>query len=102
MRFFLISDNTATLTGMRLAGIGGRLAHTQKEVAAALCEAEEDEGIGVVLMTEKLATDFAALVEPFKGSHPRPLLIEIPDRHGSGRAKNSITRYVREAIGVRY
>ncbi|MDR1410389.1 MAG: V-type ATP synthase subunit F [Oscillospiraceae bacterium] len=102
MNFFLISDNTDTLTGMRLAGIPGSLAHTREEVAAALKEAVADESVGVVLMTEKLAVEFSDISEPLKGRRGRPLLIEIPDRHGSGRAKDSITRYVREAIGVRY
>ncbi|MDR0883763.1 MAG: V-type ATP synthase subunit F [Oscillospiraceae bacterium] len=101
MTFYLISDNTDTLTGMRLAGIPGVLAHAREEVAAALETATGDEHVGVVLMTEKLAVAFADMVEPLKGRRGRPLLIEIPDRHGTGRAKDSITRYVREAIGVR-
>mgnify|MGYP000318379414 CR=1 FL=1 len=31
----------------------------------------------------------------------RPLVVEIPDRHSAGRAPDSITRYIREAIGVK-
>ena len=31
----------------------------------------------------------------------RPLVVEIPDRHSTGRASDSITRYIREAIGVK-
>ena len=27
--------------------------------------------------------------------------VEIPDRHGNGRTKDSITKYVRDAIGVK-
>jgi V/A-type H+-transporting ATPase subunit F len=30
-----------------------------------------------------------------------PLLIEIPDRHGTGRKKDFITSYVNEAIGLK-
>ena len=36
-----------------------------------------------------------------KLNRSRPLIVEIPDRHGNGRAKDSITRYVREAIGIK-
>ena len=36
-----------------------------------------------------------------KLNQKRPLIVEIPDRHGNGRTKDSITRYVREAIGVK-
>ena len=32
MRMYLISDNTDTLTGMRLAGIEGVVAHSHEEV----------------------------------------------------------------------
>ncbi len=30
-----------------------------------------------------------------------PLLIEIPDRHGTGRKKDFITSYVNEPIGLK-
>ena len=30
-----------------------------------------------------------------------PLLVEIPDRHGTGRKKDFITSYVNEAIGLK-
>ena len=31
----------------------------------------------------------------------RPLVVEIPDRHGTTRPPDSITKYVREAIGIK-
>ena len=36
-----------------------------------------------------------------KLSAHRPLVVEIPDRHSAGRSGDSITRYIREAIGVK-
>ena len=36
-----------------------------------------------------------------KLSAHRPLVLEIPDRHSVGRASDSITRYIQEAIGVK-
>ena len=79
MRFYLISDNNDTRLGMRLAGI---------------------EGV-VILMTEQLVKLCGPLVDDLKLHRARPLIVEIPDRHGGGRAKDSITRYVREAIGIK-
>jgi V/A-type H+-transporting ATPase subunit F len=29
-----------------------------------------------------------------------PLIIEIPDRHGSRRGDDAITRYIKESIGI--
>lgn len=101
MRFYLVSDNTDTLVGMRLAGIEGTVVHEAKEVHDALTSAMDDPDIGIVLITEKLVKTCPDLVYDLKLNRKRPLIVEIPDRHGSGRANDSITRYVREAIGVK-
>lgn len=101
MRYYLISDNVDTMVGMRLAGIDGVLVHEEKEVQAALAEAMELPDVAVILMTERLVTLCPDLVYDLKLNRKRPLIVEIPDRHGNGRAKDSITRYVREAIGVK-
>ena len=101
MRFYVISDNVDTQVGMRLAGIEGVVVHEEDEVRKALSDAMEQEDIAVVLMTEHLVRLCPALVDDLKLNRSRPLIVEIPDRHGNGRAKDSITRYVQDAIGVR-
>lgn len=101
MRFSLISDNHDTLTGLRLAGIEGTVVHTAEEVERALKAAIEDEEVAVVLMTETLISLCPELVYDVKLKNKRPLVVEIPDRHADGRSKNSILRYVHEAIGVK-
>lgn len=101
MRFYLISDNTDTVVGMRLAGIEGILVHRQDEVQQALSEAMEMEDVAVILMTERLVALCPDLIYDLKLNRQRPLIVEIPDRHGNGRAKDSITGYVRDAIGVK-
>lgn len=101
MRFYLISDNNDTRVGMRLAGIEGIVVHEKEEVREAILKAMEDREIGIVLITEKLVGLCPDLVYDLKLNRTRPLIVEIPDRHGSGRGKDSITRYVREAIGVK-
>ena len=101
MRFYLISDNVDTQVGMRLAGIEGVVVHEADEVRRELTKAMEMEDVAVVLITERLLTLCPELVYDFKLIRKRPLIVEIPDRHGNGRTKDSITRYVREAIGVK-
>jgi V/A-type H+-transporting ATPase subunit F len=101
MRFYLISDNTDTLVGMRLAGIPGILVHEAAEVRKALNDAVEMQDVAVILITERLLALCPELVYDLKLNRKRPLIVEIPDRHGNGRTKDSITRYVREAIGVK-
>ena len=61
----------------------------------------EQEDIAVVLMTEHLVRLCPELVDDLKLNRSRPLIVEIPDRHSTGRSSDSITRYIREAIGVK-
>ncbi len=101
MRFYVISDNVDTQVGMRLAGIEGVVVHEREEVEHALRSAMAMEDVAVVLITETLLQLCPDLVYDLKLNQKRPLIVEIPDRHGNGRTKDSITRYVREAIGVK-
>ncbi|MVB11868.1 V-type ATP synthase subunit F [Caprobacter fermentans] len=101
MRFYVISDNVDTQVGMRLAGIEGVVVHEANEVRQALQTAMDQEDIAVVLITETLLSLCSEMIYNLKLNRKRPLIVEIPDRHGNGRTKDSITRYVREAIGVK-
>ena len=100
MRYFVISDNTDTQVGLRLAGVEGVLARTGAEALAAIDEALADDTIGILLVTESLAEQCADKLAPLKLSGRTPLVVEIPDRNGS-RKKDAITKYIREAIGVK-
>ena len=101
MRMFLISDNVDTLTGMRLAGIDGVVVHEKQEIKQALDEVLSQKDIGIILMTEKLGTEIPEIVDDIKLNRTFPLLLEIPDRHGSGRRPDFITAYINEAIGIK-
>ena len=101
MRMFLISDNIDTLTGMRLAGVEGVVAHTREEAEVALQAAASDRTVGIILVTEKLADTAPDAVKELKLHSRDKLLVEIPDRHGTTRGKDSITAYVNEAIGLK-
>ena len=101
MKYYLISDNIDTRMGMRLAGVEGCVVHTAEETERELKKAVGDESIGILLITEKLSELCPELVYDIKLHAKRPLIVVIPDRHGSGRGVDSITRYVNEAIGVK-
>lgn len=100
MRYFVISDNTDTHVGLRLAGIEGVVARTREEGLAAINTALEDPTIGILLITEGLAELCSDKLAPLKMAGRTPLIVEIPDRHGA-RNKDAIGRYIREAIGVK-
>ena len=101
MRMFLISDNVDTLTGMSLAGIDGVVVHEKQEIKQALDEVLSQKDIGIILMTEKLGKEIPEIVDDIKLNRTFPLLLEIPDRHGSGRRPDFITAYINEAIGIK-
>lgn len=101
MKMYLISDNVDTLSGMRLAGVEGEIAHGRKEAKAAVEKVLEDRTLGILLITEKLSFEIPELIDEIKLNRRQPLLVEIPDRHGSGRQENFITTYINEAIGIK-
>lgn len=101
MKMYLISDNIDTYTGMRLAGVEGIVVHEHDELKAALENAIADKEIGIILLTEKFGRKFPEIVDNVKLHYKTPLIIEIPDRHGTGRKPDFITSYVNEAIGLK-
>jgi len=101
MKFYLISDNTDTLTGMRLVGIDGKLVHTRAHFLTTLNEKMQDPDIAVILVTTKLIELAPDVISEIKLRQPKPLITEIPDRHGQSKIGEAIDGYVSEAIGVK-
>ena len=101
MKMYLISDNVDTHTGMRLAGVEGEVLHTREELKNALERVTKNPDIGILLLTEKFSRDYPDIVNSFKLAHTMPLVVEIPDRHGTGRKPDFITAYAGEAIGLK-
>ena len=101
MKMFLISDNVDTLTGMRLAGVEGCIVHERAELRKALEDAIANKENGIILLTEKFGREFPHIIDDVRLNRRLPLLIEIPDRHGTGRKPDFITSYVSEAIGIK-
>lgn len=101
MKMYLISDNVDTYTGMRLAGVDGVVIHSKKHLKEQLEKVMADKEIGILLITEKFSREFPEIIDDIKLHRRLPLLVEIPDRHGTGRSPDFITSYVNEAIGLK-
>ena len=101
MKMYLISDNVDTYTGMRLAGVEGVVVHERNELRNSLEYAVSNKEIGIILLTEKFGREFPEIIDEVRLHHKTPLIIEIPDRHGTGRKPDFITSYVNEAIGLK-
>ena len=100
MRFYLISDNSDAMNGLRLAGIEGTVARSEDDVRAALKSISQQKDIGIILVTEKISEAYPEALAPVLGSAGGPLLVTVPSTGGSA-GKDRITRYIREAIGIK-
>ena len=101
MRFYCISDNVDTQVGLRLVGIEGQVVHKRREFLELLETKLKDDSIGIILITTNLIELAPDVISEIKLKQQKPLLVEIPDRHGSGRLENFITTYINEAIGIK-
>lgn len=101
MKLFLISDNVDTQVGLSLAGIRGVVVHERAEVLEALKKASEDKETGIIIITEGLSRLVRDEIHSMKIQSDLPLIAEIPDRHGLQQDSDRITRYIREAIGLK-
>ena len=101
MKMYLISDNVDTRAGMRLDGVDRGVGPEREELRRALETTLADKEIGIILLTEKFGREFPEIIDDVKLNHRIPLIIEIPDRHGTGRKADFITSYVNEAIGLK-
>ena len=77
------------------------MVHQREEIEDALRTAVLDESIGIILITELLAQRADALIREYKLNRTKPLIVEIPDRHGTRRPADYIMRYVNEAVGMK-
>lgn len=101
MKFFLLTDNTDTLMGMRLVGIEGIVIHSRDEVIRELDKAINNKGYAILLITTKLVELCPDIISELKLKLSKPIIVEIPDRHGGHIVGESIDDYVSEAIGVK-
>ncbi|MEG1879788.1 MAG: V-type ATP synthase subunit F [Oscillospiraceae bacterium] len=101
MKYFLLSDNIDTQLGMRLAGVEGVVVHEIDEFKAAFDKVLSDKTIAVLLITEKLINLAPSYIEEQKINNKLPLIVELPDRHGSSRPDDYILNYVKDAIGLK-
>ncbi len=101
MKCWLISDNVDTQMGMRLAGVEGVVVHQYDEVIKALDDAVSRDDIAVIFVT-KILTDLCRQeIAERKLTLRKPLIVEIPDRHGDSHISETLGRYVSDAIGMK-
>jgi len=101
MKVFILSDNTHTLTGMRLSGVEGVVVHEREDILKELAKVKEKRDVGILFITELLVERVQLELNEMKLSRSLPIIVEIPDRHGTRRPPDFLTRYIRESIGLK-
>ena len=101
MKIFLLSDNTHTLTGMRLSGVDGAVIHEREEILKELAKVKKRRDIGILIITELLSERVQLELNEMKLSHGLPIIVEIPDRHGTRRPPDFLTKYIKESVGLK-
>jgi V/A-type H+-transporting ATPase subunit F len=99
MQFHVIGDES-TVTGFGLAGVEGEVVETADEAREALAKAFASPDVGIVIVTEKIASQIRAEMEAYVFGRTFPLIIEIPDRTGPMEGRVSIRQLVRSAVGI--
>lgn len=101
MKMYLISDNIDTQIGMRLVGIEGCVAHDAQTVTEEIDRVLTDKELGILILTEKAGAMVKDYLRELKLKLHTPLIIEIPDRHGSRDIAGAINSMVQESIGLK-
>lgn len=100
MKFFLIGDEY-TVLGYSLVGIQGLVANNAQEATDALNIATKDSDVGIILITQKVASEIRQLVDTARLEMSTPIVLEIPDRQGPIEGRESALSVVQRLIGIK-
>jgi len=100
MKYYVIGDEDAVL-GFGMVGVQGRVAQDQKGAEAAFRHALEDSQIGIIIITERIASLIRTVVDRYLFRERFPLIVEIPDRLGPVEGRVGIREMVNAAIGIK-
>lgn len=101
MKSFVISDNSETLIGMRLAGIGGVILETEDEIIEKIDELIADAEVGIIMITGGILQRAEEAIMERKLRESETLIVQIPGTL-EDFDEDRMTRYIRESIGLKF
>ena len=99
MRMFLISDNTDSQMGFRLAGVEGVVVNDKEALINQLDTCLQDESIGIILITTVLFDMHREALLEMKLTLKRPLIVEVSDRHKSHEVQAMLDETIAKIVG---
>lgn len=103
MKFLVIGDEV-TVLAYSLVGVRGIVVQNAEEAREALRTAINDQNIGVILITQRIAAEIQSDVDSAKIERTLPVVLEIPDRFGPEEGlgkRESASDVVRKLIGIK-
>lgn len=99
MNYFVVGDED-TVLGFGLVGVAGISVSGADQARAAFNDALKRDGVGIIIITERVAETIRGEVDQYMFTQEFPLIVEIPDRQGKLEGRPSLRELVNGAIGV--
>ena len=87
MKFFLITDDVDASVGLRLAGVESRVLPDLSQGQQAFDDALRDDGVGVLMVSRRVAEAYQSRLEEIRRSRSLPLIVTLPDRADEAEGK---------------
>jgi V/A-type H+-transporting ATPase subunit F len=100
MDMYVLGGHDA-VRGFALAGVGGQVVRTEDDLRKALDDVLSKKRVGILIITEDVASLDRFRVESLRTSRSIPLLVEIPAPEGPGPDCPSLEEMIRRATGIR-
>jgi V/A-type H+/Na+-transporting ATPase subunit F len=100
MKVLVIGHPQAVL-GFSLAGVQGIAASTPAETNKALDEAMASSDVGIILITQDVASLIETRMDQLRQNSTVPLVVEIPGVNGTSADQPSIGDVLLRAIGIK-
>ncbi len=99
MKLFCIADED-TVRGFRLAGIAGEAVSDAGEAVVAVKRAAAMPGLGLLVVTDVVASEAQAEIDRIRIERVHPLIAEIPGPDGPMEGRKTLREFVQEAVGI--
>ena len=101
MKVAAIADSD-TIIGLRLAGVrDSYLVESPHQAEEMLRKVLQDQDVGLVILTEKIADKVRDMINDFTSQRTFPVIVEIPDKRGTEQGRRDpLKDIIRRAVGL--
>jgi len=101
MAVFHVIGDADTVLGFRYAGLAGKVVEGVDDARRAFLDAAEQRQAQILIITDIIADGIRDLVDQWRASGRRPLVVEIPSAAGPSPTRRDLMDLIRQAVGIR-